>query len=54
MEDAAGLDRGAARETIYGEPYAQWKAKHVGPATPEQLARMAESLTRNPPPPVQG
>ena len=48
VEDAAGLERGAARETIYGEPYADWKAKHVGPATPDQLARMEESLARNP------
>ena len=48
VEDAAGLARGAAREAVYGEPYAEWKAKHVAPATPEQLARMEESLTRNP------
>jgi hypothetical protein len=29
-------------------PYAQWKAQHQKEATPEQLARMAESLKRNP------
>jgi len=28
-------------------PIAEWKAKHQGEATPEQLARMAESLRRN-------
>ena len=48
VEDAAGLDRGAAREAVYGEPYADWKTKHVAPASPEQLARMEESLKRNP------
>ena len=48
VEDAAGLERGAARETVYGMPYAQWKARHVSDATPEQLDRMAESLKRNP------
>jgi uncharacterized protein len=37
-----------ARETVYGMPYAEWKADHQGEATPEQLARMAESLKRNP------
>jgi hypothetical protein len=38
-----------AREAVYGMPYAQWKAEHQGEATPEQLARMAESLKKNPP-----
>ena len=32
------LERDAARERIYGEPFAQWKAKHQPEATPEQLA----------------
>lgn len=41
------LDREAAREAIYGMPYAQWKAGHQGEATPEQLARMAESVAKN-------
>jgi hypothetical protein len=46
---AAGrpLDREAAREAVYGMPYAEWKAKHQAPATPEQLARMEESVARN-------
>ena len=48
VEDAAGLERGAARETVYGMPYAEWKARYVGQATPAQLARMEESLRRNP------
>ena len=37
------------REAIYGMPYADWKALHQIPATPEQIARMAESLRLNPP-----
>jgi uncharacterized protein len=35
------MDRDAARERIYGEPFAQWKEKHQGEATPEQLAAFA-------------
>ena len=35
----AGIDKDAAREHIYGMPYAEWKDKHQAPATPEQLAR---------------
>jgi hypothetical protein len=48
VEDAAGLERGGARETVYGMPYGEWKKAHVADATPEQLDRMAESLKRNP------
>jgi len=44
---AGAIDREAAREAVYGMPYAEWKAKHQSEATPEQLARMAESLKRN-------
>lgn len=32
------LDREQARELVYGEPFAGWKAKHQKPATREQLA----------------
>ncbi|MFK3891598.1 DUF1244 domain-containing protein [Sphingomonas sp. NPDC079357] len=45
--EAGGLDKETARETIYGMPYATWKAQHQGDATPEQLARMAESVKKN-------
>jgi uncharacterized protein len=41
------LDKEAARQAIYGMPYAQWKAQHQGDATPEQLARMNASVARN-------
>jgi hypothetical protein len=32
------LTKEEAREAIYGEPFAQWKAKHQREATAEQLA----------------
>jgi len=41
------LDKEQAREAIYGMPYAQWKTQHQAEATPEQLARMAESVAKN-------
>lgn len=41
------IDKGAGREIVYGMPYAQWKAEHQTEATPEQLARMAESVAKN-------
>ncbi|WEK45721.1 MAG: DUF1244 domain-containing protein [Candidatus Andeanibacterium colombiense] len=40
-------DKAAARELIHGMPQEEWKAKFQTEATPEQLARMAESLKRN-------
>ena len=35
------MSRDQAREHVYGEPFAQWKAKHQKEATPEQLAAFA-------------
>jgi hypothetical protein len=32
------IDYEAARELVYGMPYAEWKEKHQPEATPEQLA----------------
>ena len=40
-------DKEAAREVIHGMPGAEWKAKHQGEATPEQIERMQASLARN-------
>jgi hypothetical protein len=48
-QEAGKLDKDTAREAIYGMPYADWKARHQGDATPEQLARMKESVARNAP-----
>lgn len=41
------LSKAAAREAVYGMPQAEWKARHQGEATPEQLARMDESVALN-------
>lgn len=41
------MDKDMAREAVYGMPYAAYKARHQTKATPEQLARMAESVARN-------
>jgi hypothetical protein len=35
------MTRDEAREAVYGEPFAQWKARHQREATPEQLAAFA-------------
>ena len=40
-------DKAAARELIHGMPMEEWKVKHQGEATPEQIARMEASLARN-------
>ena len=42
------LTRDEARETVYGMPFAQWKALHQTEATPEQLAAFA-AAQRHPP-----
>ena len=41
------LSRDQAREAIYGMPQSEWKVRHQGPATPEQLARMDASVALN-------
>ena len=41
------ITRDEGRAAVYGMPYAEWKAHHQGEATPEQLARMAESVAKN-------
>lgn len=42
-------DKADARAVIHGMPFAEWKARHQGDASPEQLARMEESLKKNAP-----
>ena len=37
------MTRDEARETVYGEPFADWKTKHQREATPEQLAAFEAS-----------
>jgi uncharacterized protein len=48
VAEAGDISKDAAREAIYGMPYADWKQGQPD-ATPEQLARMAESVAKNAP-----
>ncbi len=48
-ERGIAMDRDAAREVIYGEPFAQWKARHQREATPEQLAAFEAAQARHAP-----
>ena len=41
------LSKDQAREAVYGMPQSEWKARHQGPATPEQLSRMEASVALN-------
>ena len=43
------LDKDAAREAVYGMPFAQWKAMHQKAATPEQLAAFEAAQRAHPP-----
>jgi uncharacterized protein len=47
VAEAGGMSKDAGRELVYGMPYSQWKADHQAEASPEQLARMAESVAKN-------
>jgi hypothetical protein len=47
VEGGAPLDKAAAREVIHGMDAATWKARFQTLATPEQLARMEESVKKN-------
>lgn len=42
------MDKDAAREAIYGEPFAQWKDKHQRQATPQQLAAFEAAQRAHP------
>ena len=46
-ERGIAMDRDAAREVVYGEPFAQWKARHQRDATPEQLAAFEAAQARH-------
>ena len=41
-EEGVEMDYEAARERIYGMPYADWKAQYQTPASAEQLAKFAQ------------
>lgn len=49
MEADGTLTKDEARELIHGIPAAEWKAKYQSEATPEQVARMKESVAKNAP-----
>ena len=46
-ESGGAFDQSVGREAVYGMPYSQWKATHQLPASPEQIARMEDSVARN-------
>jgi hypothetical protein len=41
------LTKDQAREIIHGMPFADWKAQYQGEATPQQIAKMQESVAKN-------
>ena len=47
QEADGGMTRDEARALIYGMPFAEWKKRFQGEASPEQLARMEASMARN-------
>jgi hypothetical protein len=47
VAEAGGMTKEEGRALVYGMPYPEWKAKHQQQATPEQVARMQESIAKN-------
>ncbi|KKW94040.1 MULTISPECIES: DUF1244 domain-containing protein [Sphingobium] len=41
------LGKDEARAIIHGMPFAEWKSRYQSDATPEQIARMQESVAKN-------
>src|SRR3546814_10576351 len=48
IAEAGDMDRETGRAIVHGMPTAEWKARFHVAATPEQLARMEESMAKNP------
>ena len=46
-ERGIDMTKDAARETVYGMPFAEWKAQHQREATPEQLAAFEAATKRH-------
>ncbi len=46
-ERGIAVSKEAAREHIYGMPYAEWKAKHQTGASPEAEAKFTETTHRH-------
>ena len=47
VERGLEMSKDAAREAVYGMPFAEWKAQHQKEATPEQLAAFAAAQQRH-------
>ncbi len=43
VEQGLDIDVAAAREIVYGMPYAEWKAKYQTEASPEALANLKDT-----------
>ena len=50
IAEAGGIDQETGRAIVHGMPTADWKARFHTAATPEQFARMEESMAKNPRP----
>lgn len=48
IAEAGDMDKEAGRTIVHGMPTVEWKARFHVAATPEQLARMEESMAKNP------
>lgn len=46
-ERGLAMDKDAAREAVYGMPFADWKARHQREASPEQLAAFEAAQRRH-------
>ena len=46
-ERGVAMDKDAAREAVYGMPFADWKARHQREASPEQLAAFEAAQRRH-------
>lgn len=47
VERGIAMDKDAAREAVYGMPFADWKARHQREASPEQLAAFEAAQRRH-------
>lgn len=47
VDAGAPLDKGAARALIHGMPFEEWKTRYQTEASPEQIARMQQSVAKN-------
>ena len=50
IAEAGDMDKEAGRAIVHGMPTAEWKSRFHTAATHEQLARMEESMAKNPRP----